>query len=71
MDFTRPGQMKIRITGTEKRKGAWKVYGDLNGRIKMETGADGRYEFEAVSYTHLDVYKRQPLLQAFNRRYKI
>ena len=46
MDFTRPGQMKIRITGTEKRKGAWKVYGDLNGRIKMETGADGRYEFE-------------------------
>lgn len=48
MDFIRPGQMKIRITGTETRTGAWVplTEGDKNGRMIDITGANGRYEFE-------------------------
>ena len=44
------------------------VAGDLDKRIPAyrheyarSRGVGGRIEIEAVSYTHLDVYKRQPL----------
>ena len=45
-DMTAAGTTRIKITGTETRKGVWKPYMDLKGDSLKTTDENGLYQFE-------------------------
>ena len=53
-------KLQIVLNAVEKGSNPWGCTDYLNQKKKiLETGAD---VYEPVSYTHLDVYKRQPFI---------
>ena len=51
-----------------KEKHPKELVGIQNGGYCLFYGEDARTAFEAVSYTHLDVYKRQGLREVYRRQ---